>query len=163
MKQKAIFLDRDGVLINNKDHYYIWKREQLTLVDGVIKNLQKLTAQGFQLFIVSNQGGISRGMYSKNDILKLHDEMMQIFRDHKIEISELVFCPHHSDIENCICRKPQPLMIEKLIDKHKIDKEKSYMIGDSESDIKAAEKAGIKGIKITPNENMYSFISFLIQ
>ena len=54
-------------------------------------------------------------------------------------------------------------LIEKLIDKHKIDKEKSYMIGDSESDIKAAEKAGIKGIKITPNENMYSFISFLIQ
>jgi len=58
--KKAIFLDRDGVLISNTDHYYIWKQDQLEYVDGVFRNLQMLTERGFLLFIVSNQGGISK-------------------------------------------------------------------------------------------------------
>lgn len=163
MKKKAIFLDRDGVLINNKDHYYIWKQEQLELVDGVIENLQMLTAKGFQLFIVSNQGGISRGLYTKDEIHKLHSELMLTFRKSNIEILEIVYCPHHPEIENCMCRKPASLMIDKLIAKYNISKENSYLIGDSDSDMEAAQKAEIKGIKIAPNQNMYPFISDLIQ
>lgn len=163
MKKKAIFLDRDGVLISNKDHYYIWKQEQLELVDGVIENLQMLTLKGFQLFIVSNQGGVSRGLYSKIEVMKLHEELMQTFRKNNIEISEIAYCPHHPEIENCICRKPASLMIDKLIAKYNIRKEDSYLIGDSDSDMEAAQKAGIQGIKIVSNQNMYPFISDLIK
>lgn len=162
MKKKAIFLDRDGVLISNKDHYYIWKHDQLTFVDGVFENLQRLIQKGFQLFIVSNQGGISRSLYSKNDIQKLHEELIQTFRKNNIEISEIVYCPHHSEIEKCMCRKPDSLLIDKLIAKYNLSKEGSFLIGDSESDMEAAQKTGIHGIRINPNQNMYPFISFLL-
>jgi D-glycero-D-manno-heptose 1,7-bisphosphate phosphatase len=161
MSKKAIFLDRDGVLVDNSQHYYIWKSDQLTLVDGAIENLKILTQKGFQLFIVSNQGGISRGLYSKDDILKLHAELIQTFRANNIEIAEIVFCPHYPEVEKCLCRKPDSLMIEKLVAKYKIHKTDSYLIGDSLSDIEAAEKAGIQGIQIIPNQNMFPHLSFL--
>jgi D-glycero-D-manno-heptose 1,7-bisphosphate phosphatase len=161
MSKKAIFLDRDGVLVDNSQHYYVWKSDQLTLVDGAIENLKILMQKGFQLFIVSNQGGISRGLYSKDDILKLHAELIQTFRANNIEIAEIVFCPHHPEVEKCLCRKPDSLMIEKLVAKYKIHKTDSYLIGDSLSDIEAAEKAGIQGIQIIPNQNMFPHLSFL--
>lgn len=161
--RKAIFLDRDGVLINNQQHYYIWKSDQMQFVDGVFKNLQMFQDNGFQLFIVSNQGGISRGLYSKEDILKLHDELIQTFRNNNITITELLFCPHHGDNEKCLCRKPEPLMLEKLIAKYGINPSESVMIGDNESDMIAASGAGINGIKIEANQNMLPFISKLLQ
>lgn len=160
--RKAIFLDRDGVLIDNQQHYYIWKSDQLKFVDGVFKNLQLLQENGFQLFIVSNQGGISRGLYSKEDILKLHDELIQTFRKNNIAITDILFCPHHGDNEKCLCRKPEPLMIEKLIAKYGINPSESVMIGDSETDMQAAAGAGIRGIKIMANQSMLPFILELI-
>ena len=160
---KAIFLDRDGVLVDNSQHYYIWKSDQLTLVDGAIENLKMLSLKGFHLFIVSNQGGISRRLYSKEDILKLHRELIRTFKANNIEIAEIAFCPHHPEVEKCLCRKPDSLMLEKLIAKYRIRKEESYMIGDSQSDMDAARKAGIQGIQIIPNQNMFPHLSFLIQ
>jgi len=163
MNGKAIFLDRDGVLIDNSDHYYIWKDEQLKFVDGIFDNLKLLHLNGFQLFIVSNQGGISKGLYSKDDILNLHARLIQTFRNNNIEITEIAFCPHHPEIEKCMCRKPDSLLIDKLIAKYKLNKNSSYLIGDSESDMEAAQKASVQGIKIASNQNMYPFISFLIK
>lgn len=161
MNKKAIFLDRDGVLVDNSQHYYIWKSDQLTLVDGVVGNLKILSQKGFQLFVVSNQGGISRRLYSKEDILKLHAELIQTFRNNNIEIVEIAFCSHHPEVEKCLCRKPGSLMLEKLIAKYKISKPDSYLIGDSLSDMDAAEKAGIQGIQIIPNQSMFPYLSFL--
>ena len=163
MNGKAIFLDRDGVLFDNSDQYYIWKQEQIRFVDGVFDNLKCLLLNGYQLFIVSNQGGISKGLYPKDDILNLHAGLIQTFRNNQIEITEIVFCPHHPEIEKCICRKPDSILIEKLLAKHKLSKEESYLIGDSESDMEAAQKAGIQKIKINSNQDMYPFISFLIR
>jgi D-glycero-D-manno-heptose 1,7-bisphosphate phosphatase len=163
MSSKAIFLDRDGVLINNKDHYYVWKKDQMELVEGVLDNLKKLSLEGYKLFIVTNQGGISRGIYTKLDIENLHADLILTFRKNNIEITGIAFCPHHSDIEKCLCRKPASLMIDKLIAKYQISKSDSYFIGDSDSDIESAQKAGIRGIKIDANKNMFPFISFLIR
>ncbi len=163
MNKKAIILDRDGVLISNHEHYYIWKKEQMQYVDGVFGNLKLLIQKGFQLFIVSNQGGISKEIYTKFDSLELHEELNKRFRKNGIEITEIVFCPHHPEIEQCMCRKPDSLLIEKLVAKYKLCKSESYFIGDSESDMQAARKAGIEGIKIIANQNMYPFISSLIQ
>ena len=161
--KKAIFLDRDGVIINNQEHYYIWKPEQVQFVDGVFENLQQLMLKGFQIFIVTNQGGISKGLYSRKDILNLHEELTETFRKNQIEIAEIACCPHHPEVEKCLCRKPESLMIDKLIAKHGISKENSYFIGDSETDTMAAENAGIRGIRMIPNQNMYPHISFLLQ
>jgi D-glycero-D-manno-heptose 1,7-bisphosphate phosphatase len=159
---KAVFLDRDGVLINNQHHYYIWDSAQLEFVEGVFENLRMLQQKGFQLFIVSNQGGISRGLYSKENILTLHAELIRTMRRNQIILSDILFCPHHSEIENCLCRKPQSLMIDRLIARYDLNPQQSTLIGDSESDMKAAAKAGIQGIRITPNQNMFPFIASLL-
>ena len=158
---KAIFLDRDGVLISNLNHYYIWKEDQLEYVEGVFGNLKMLQERGFLLFIVSNQGGISRGLYTKDDVMKLHEEMILTFGKHGIEITEIAFCPHHPEIEKCLCRKPQSLMIDRLIAKYALSKKDSFLIGDRESDMQAAQKAGIQGIHISSNRDMQSYISFV--
>jgi D-glycero-D-manno-heptose 1,7-bisphosphate phosphatase len=162
MKQKAIFLDRDGVIIRNDTHYYIWKLEQMSFVDGINDNLRLLTNLGFQLFIVSNQGGISKGIYHSKDIQQLHQELITRFNQEGIQINDILFCRHHPDIEKCLCRKPDSLMIEKLIAKYNICREDSYFIGDTESDMRAARNAGINGIKIQANENMIPYISLLV-
>jgi len=159
---KAIFLDRDGVLINNQHHYYIWNSAQLEWIDGVMGNLQLLQLKGFQLFVVSNQGGISKGLYTKENILELHEELIQAFSNHQINIADILFCPHHSEKEKCLCRKPQSLMIDKLIAKHELNSQECIMIGDNETDMKAAAMAGIHGIQIIPNQNMFPFISSLL-
>jgi D-glycero-D-manno-heptose 1,7-bisphosphate phosphatase len=160
---KAVFLDRDGVVINNSEHYYIWKSDQMEFVEGIFDNLRLLQQNGYELFIVSNQGGISRSLYTKEDILKLHQQMISILSNHQIRIRDIAFCPHHPDHEKCMCRKPSSLMIDKLIARYDLSKTKSVMIGDSESDMIAAQLAGIKGIKVTANENMFPQISALLR
>jgi D-glycero-D-manno-heptose 1,7-bisphosphate phosphatase len=161
MKQKAIFLDRDGVLIKNDTQYYIWKLEKLEFTDGVFDNLRLLSQQGYRLFIVSNQGGISKGIYKTEDVIKFHSELESRFKNEGIQFEEIVFCPHHPEIEKCMCRKPESLMIDKLVAKYKLSYADSFLIGDTESDMQAAQKAGIQGIKVIANQNMYPFISFL--
>ena len=160
---KAIFLDRDGVLINNQHHYYIWKSSQMEFIDGVFENLKMLQQKGFQLYIVSNQGGISRGLYTKENILTLHKELIETFRKNQVTISDILFCPHHSEKEKCLCRKPESLMIDKLVAKYDLNAQQSTLIGDSESDMKAAAMAGIHGIKIKANQNIFPFISNLLR
>ena len=160
---KAVFLDRDGVLINNEHHYYIWQSDQVQWVEGVFENLSMLQDSGFQLFIVSNQGGISRGLYTRKDILKLHDELTDTFLKNRITITDILFCPHHPEKEKCLCRKPESLMIDRLMARYDICPEQSAMVGDRESDMRAAAKAGIKPIKIEPNTNMFASIANLIK
>lgn len=159
---KAIFLDRDGVLINNEHHYYIWESSQLKFIEGVFENLQLLQKKGYQLFVVSNQGGISRGLYSKENVLTLHQELIQTLGKNQIILTDILFCPHHTEIENCLCRKPQSLMLDRLIARYELDPQHSTLIGDSESDMKAAAMAGIHGIQIIPNQNMFPFIASLL-
>lgn len=161
--KKAIFLDRDGVISNNENHYYIWKPEQLEYVDGIFENLKLLTERGFKLFIVSNQGGISKGLYSKADTLELHRILIECFRKHRIEITDIAFCPHHPDVEQCLCRKPKSLLLEKLMARHHISAADSYFIGDSETDMEAARTVGIAAIKTEPNRNIRKNLSVLIE
>jgi len=152
---KVVFLDRDGVINSNANHYYVYKKDDFALNKGVLKSLKKITENGYQLIIVSNQGGISKGVYTKEDLEKLDRYMRKIFSDENIPILETYYCPHHSDIEQCICRKPDSLLIEKSIARFHVDKEASMMIGDSDRDIHAAEKIGLKALKIEANTDLY--------
>ncbi|MGQ8335867.1 D-glycero-alpha-D-manno-heptose-1,7-bisphosphate 7-phosphatase [Sunxiuqinia sp. A32] len=158
---KAVFLDRDGVIIDNSSHYYIFRTEDVKFVDGIFDNLKLLSEKGFDFFVVSNQGGISKQEYTKKDVEKVHYFIEKELEKRGLTIKEWAFCPHHDSIEKCFCRKPSPLMIEKLLAKYQIDSDKSYLIGDSPRDIDAAEQAGIKGILIPANQNMFSHIKEL--
>ena len=79
-----------------------------------------------------------------------------------IDLIDIYYCPHHHTVSNCLCRKPNSIMIERAIAKHDIDISNSFLIGDSLRDVQAAEKTGVKGLLIEPNTNLFSFINELI-
>lgn len=161
-KQKAVFLDRDGV-INNGNLYYTYKIEDFKFNPDIFESLILLQKHHYQLVIITNQGGISKGEYSKSDVDQLHSYMLQQFREQGIHITEIYYCPHHSSIEKCICRKPDSGMIEKALARFNIDASASYLIGDGVRDIEASEKAGLKPIKIDKNESILKYCQQIVK
>jgi D-glycero-D-manno-heptose 1,7-bisphosphate phosphatase len=141
MTIKTIFLDRDGVI--NKDTNYLSKIEDFEFVNGIFKTCQYLLRIDYEIIIVTNQSGIARNYYSEKDFQNLTQWMLSQFEINSVNILDVLHCPHSSD-SNCNCRKPKPGMFIKAKNKYDIDMEKSWMIGDSERDIQAANLAGIK-------------------
>jgi D-glycero-D-manno-heptose 1,7-bisphosphate phosphatase len=161
--QKAVFLDRDGVINSDEGHYYIYKIEDFKINEGVIPSLKKISEAGYILFIVTNQGGIAKGVYSEDDVKMVHDHLLSLLEKENIHIKQIYFCPHHESVAKCDCRKPNPYFIKKAILDYNIDPTKSYLIGDSLRDIQAAEAAGIKGIKIQSNENISVYCDQIVK
>jgi D-glycero-D-manno-heptose 1,7-bisphosphate phosphatase len=153
---KAVFLDRDGV-INKEIGDYAYKEKDFVINEGVLEFLQFLTDKQFIIIIISNQGGIGRGIYTKETVEKLHNRMLSYFSANRVTIHEIYYCPHHPETGKCLCRKPESLMIEKAIARFSIDREQSFLIGDTERDIQSAGKCGIRAIQIKPNENLNHF------
>jgi D-glycero-D-manno-heptose 1,7-bisphosphate phosphatase len=155
---KAVFLDRDGVINRKGSSYYVFREEEFNINRGVTDALKYFLSKGYLLIIVTNQGGIARGIFTETHLEKLHSFMIRQLKAFNIEIASIYYCPHHPDISKCLCRKPGSLMFEQAIKKHSINAKRSYMIGDSDIDIIAAEKAGIKGILIPTNGNMMELV-----
>lgn len=152
--RKAIFLDRDGVINSNRDHYYTWKREDLVINPGVPETLRALKQQGYLLIVVSNQGGVSKGEYTREDVEALHGHLNSLLEDSGAHVDDFYYCPHHQNLEACLCRKPLPLMLEKAMARYGIDPSISWMIGDSERDVEAGEAAGLRAMLVKPNSNL---------
>lgn len=140
IKNKAVFLDRDGVI--NKEIGYLHKIEDFIFIEGVFKSCNYFLKNGFKLIIITNQSGIGRGYYQEKDFYLLNQWMHDQFESHGIKILETFFCPHLPE-QDCNCRKPKPGLIKKASQKYNIDLKNSWMIGDKEVDIKAANSAGI--------------------
>ena len=160
--QKAIFLDRDGVINSDVGHYYIFRVEDFLINKGIIKSLKRFQKAGYLLFIVSNQGGVAKGIYSCEDVDKVHDYLKSQLKENGIHLQEIYYCPHHESVARCECRKPSPYMINQAIEKYNIDMNTSFLIGDSKRDIEAAEAAGVKGIKIDANEDISIYCDRII-
>jgi len=155
---KAIFLDRDGVINRKGSSYYIYREEEFFLNRGVIEALKYFVSKGFLLIIITNQGGIAKGNFTVAHLEKLHNFMINQLKTFHIELTDIFYCPHHPDVEVCQCRKPGTLLFEQAIKKYKINPKLSYMIGDSDIDIEAAGKMGIKGFLIPTNANMMELV-----
>ncbi len=140
MTIKTIFLDRDGVI--NKEVNYLHKIEDFEFIDEVFETCFYLKNLGFEIIVVTNQSGISRGYYSENDFHVINNWMISQFNENNINILDVFFCPHSNE-SNCECRKPKPGMLINAKNKHNINMQESWMIGDSERDITAAYLAGI--------------------
>ena len=154
MMKKAIFLDRDGTINNNCDHYYVWRREELLLNPGVTEALAELKSRGYLLIVITNQGGISKGEFSATDVDALNVHLSSMLEKQGVSLDEIYYCPHHSMVESCLCRKPQPLMIEKALARFGIDPASSWMIGDQERDVEAGKAAGLRTILIEANSDL---------
>lgn len=161
--KRAIFLDRDGVINNNASQYYVTKPEDLILNDGIIESLKTFQDQDFILIIISNQSGISKKLYSREECDRVHNKLRKILGREGIQVKEIYYCPHHPDVENCLCRKPASLLFEKAIARFDIDPAQSWMIGDSERDITAAEKAGLRTVLIKANEDLRKYSGLIIK
>ena len=137
---KVIFLDRDGVI--NKEIGYLYKIKDFSFINGVFKVCNYLQSVGYNLIIITNQSGIARGYYKEDDFYRLNKWMLKQFTNHGIKILDIFFCPHHPNVE-CNCRKPKPGLLLDANKKYRIDMKNSWMIGDKEVDIMAANAANI--------------------
>ena len=162
MTIKTIFLDRDGVI--NKEVNYLYKIDQFKFLNGVFDALQKFLELEFKIIVITNQSGIARGYYSVKDYENLTNWMLSQFNNQGISILDTFYCPHMPE-SNCACRKPNPGMFITAKNKHNIDMDKSWVIGDKETDIEAAKSAGIpnrilvrSGHKIIESSSNASFI-----
>tara|TARA_B100000963_G_scaffold107153_1_gene93145 strand:- start:27 stop:542 length:516 start_codon:yes stop_codon:yes gene_type:complete len=138
---KAVFLDRDGVI--NIDKKFVYKICDFQFIDGVFDALKYLINKKFNLFIVTNQSGIGRKLYTIKDFEKVNNWMINKFLDEKIIINEVQFCYHHPD-DNCDCRKPKTGMIDEILKNNNIDLNQSWLIGDKNIDMELAINSKIK-------------------
>ncbi len=153
--KKVLFIDRDGVINSDVGHYYIYKVEDFKINKGVIEGLRIVCDAGFEIVIVTNQGGVAKGEYTLDDVAKVHAYLQEELKKANIKVLGIYVCPHHSDVESCECRKPKPGMILKALRDFDIDKSQSFLIGDSVRDIQAGDAAGLQAcFKVEPNTSI---------
>jgi len=146
---KAFFLDRDGVLIEEVN--YLNSIEQVKLIGTAAEALNIIRKHGYMCIVVSNQSGVARGYFPYDTVKSVHKHIDLLLENSGTKpVDGYFFCPHHPKgivpeySVPCECRKPKPGLIFEAAAKYNIDLGQSFMIGDKKSDIKAAENAGLK-------------------
>lgn len=149
---RAIFLDKDGTLVDNVP--YNIDPAQVRLCKGVVEGLQLLQRQGYRLFVVTNQSGVARGLFPESALAPLFTHIRQLLARESVSIDGFYYCPHHVDgvvgeyAHACNCRKPQPGMLHHAAMEHKLDLAASWMIGDILHDVECGRRAGCRTVLI---------------
>jgi D-glycero-D-manno-heptose 1,7-bisphosphate phosphatase len=153
----AAFLDRDGVLIEDKG--YVFKVEDLKILPEVSSTLKSLQDRGYLLIVISNQAGVARGYFGEDDVKIFHKELSKrIEAESGAKIDAFYYCPHHPEAKveayrkECDCRKPGIAMLTAAAKDFSIDWEKSFFVGDRSSDIDCAINAKIRGFQILSHQ-----------
>ena len=147
MSEKALFLDRDGVI--NYDYGYVHGRENFNFIPGIFDLARNANKKKYKIVVITNQSGIARGFYSESIFLQLTDWMCQQFLEAGAPIEKVYFSPYHPTagigqyLKNAYCRKPNPGMILKAQEELSIDLTQSILVGDKLSDIQAGNSAGV--------------------
>ena len=159
-KVKVVFLDRDGVINQYPGHTkYVTCCGEFHFLPNAKESLLRLTKAQYKIFIVSNQAGVAKGIYSKRVLDEITRKMLEGLNESGVKICGVYYCLHR-DEDNCSCRKPKAGLFEKALREHNIPKEsieQSFVVGDSMRDIQAGQIAGCKTIlvfsgKTTPAE-----------
>jgi D-glycero-D-manno-heptose 1,7-bisphosphate phosphatase len=142
---RAVFLDRDGVLM--EDSNYVGQLERVVIIPAAVAALQRLQAAGYRLLVVTNQSGVGRGYFTHEHVAQVHAHLDEQFAKAGVKIDRYYVCPHHPD-DNCACRKPSPKSLRDAAQEFHLDLALSYMVGDRASDIQAGRNAGVRTILV---------------
>lgn len=146
---KIVFLDRDGVI--NKypgDFKYVTRKKDFKFLPGVKESIKKLNSFGYIIFIISNQAGVTKGIYSKKTLVDITQKMLREIKRNGGKIEKVLYCIHTEE-QNCNCRKPKTGLIKQVLNKiGNYDKKKIFLIGDSIRDIKTGKNAKLRTILV---------------
>ncbi len=141
-KNGAVFLDRDGTIIEDNGH--LSDLSKVVFFEETVEALLRLSKH-FLLFIVTNQPGVARGLISREDVNYINSEIVKRFTKAGIEIMDIYVCPHERS-NNCDCIKPKPYFLEQAAKDYNIDLQRSFMVGDHPCDVQLAKNVGARGI-----------------
>ena len=141
---KCVFLDRDGV-INQEKGYYVYEPRDFILHEGVKDALAYLRAQGFLLIVITNQGGIAKGKYTHAQVQATHAHMQNLLGN---MLQDAFYSPYHEAVTLSLSRKPSGYMIERAMALYNIDYRQSWMVGNQTRDIQAGQGAGVRTLFI---------------
>jgi len=159
--RKVIFLDRDGI-INEEVGDYIMRFENFTILPDLMAGLKQLNLLGFEFVVITNQGGLAKGLYDLAELQKMHSQLQNEMADHAMSFLDIYYCHHHPDYNGkCLCRKPGSVMVEKAIARFDIDPSQSFFVGDKQRDIQAGEACGVKGILVKENTSMIEIAAMI--
>ncbi|MDB5235150.1 MAG: D,D-heptose 1,7-bisphosphate phosphatase [Hymenobacter sp.] len=147
-KNKAIFLDRDGVL-NDEIGDYVWKPEEFIVSPGVPESLARLKAAGYFLVVVTNQAGIAKGLYTAADVRACHAKLQAACGN---ALDALYFSDAHPSVSESILRKPDSGMFEKAVARFNLDPARCWIVGDRYRDMQAGANIGVRGIMVGETE-----------
>ena len=143
--QRAVFLDRDGTIM--EDTNYVGDVERVVLIPGAAGALKRLQEAGYKLFVVTNQSGVGRGYFTREAVEAIHAHLDDHFGKAGVRFDRYYVCPHHPE-DKCDCRKPKPRFLLEAAREYGLDLARSFMVGDRPSDIQAGVTAGTKAILV---------------
>jgi D-glycero-D-manno-heptose 1,7-bisphosphate phosphatase len=152
MLSKAVFLDKDGTLVD--DIPYNVDLDLIQLAEGALEGLRLLQEQNYQLFVVTNQSGVARGYFEEQALSAVEKRLQELLSAAEVQLSGFYYCPHHpaGNIPQysvvCSCRKPQPGLLQKAALEHRINLAASWLVGDILNDVEAGNRAGCRTVLI---------------
>ncbi len=151
MAGMAVFLDRDGTIA--RDVHYCCRVEDFEILPTVPEAIRLLKEHGFKVAVVTNQSGVARGYFTDETLFQIHQYMEDELAKYGARIDAVYYCPHHPD-DGCQCRKPKPALLLRAAEEMGIDLTRSYIVGDSEMDVKAGKAASCRTVLVTTGSNV---------